>query len=113
MIELYGIPNCNTVKKARQWLEEHAIEYRFHNFKREGVDPDRLDRWLDRLGWETLVNRRGTTWRRLPEEARTDLNRDKARELLLAHASLVKRPVLEAGEALWVGFDPDRYEALR
>ncbi len=112
MVKLYGIPNCNTVKKARQWLDEHAIDYHFHNFKKEGVDPERLDVWLDRLGWEGLVNRRGTTWRRLLEEDRKDLNRDKARWLMLNHPSLIKRPVLEQGESILVGFDPDLYEQL-
>ncbi len=112
MVRLYGIPNCNTVRKARRWLQENGVDYTFHDFKKEGVDPSRLDAWLDRVGWDILVNRRGTTWRRLPEENRKDLDCDKARHLLLSHPSLIKRPVLEQGETLLVGFDPDSYEEL-
>ncbi len=112
MVELYGIPNCHTVKKARQWLEAHGIDHRFHDFKKEGVDPVRLDAWLDLLGWEVLVNRRGTTWRRLPETERTTLDRDKARALMLNHSSLIKRPVLVRADMLLVGFDAERYKEL-
>ncbi len=113
MVRLYGIPNCNTVKKARQWLQDHGIDCHFHDFKKEGVDPARLDAWLERVGWETLVNRRGTTWRRLPEEARDGLDRDKARGLLMTHPTLIKRPVLEHREGVVVGFDPEAYGRIK
>lgn len=112
MVILYGIPNCNTMKKARQWLEEHGIEYRFHNYKKDGVDPGKLDAWLEQLGWETLVNRRSTTWRKLPEEDRDNLDTAKAKSLMLAHPSLIKRPVLEWEDGVIAGFDPRQYGAL-
>lgn len=112
MLKLYGIPNCNTVKKARQWLEDRGIEYQFHNFKKEGLAAEQVDAWLDQLDWEILINRRGTTWRKLPDTERSDLDRAKARELMLTNPSLIKRPVIETGDILLVGFDPDRYETI-
>ena len=102
-ITLYGIPNCDTVKKARLWLDAHGRQYRFHDFKREGVPPQLLDRWLDALGWEALVNRKGTMWRKLDEAARAAVvDRASARALLLALSSIIKRPVVE-----WSGNSPD------
>lgn len=97
-ITLYGIPNCDTVKKARLWLDAHGRPYRFHDFKREGVPPEQLDRWLDALGWEALVNRKGTMWRRLDEAAQAAVvDRASARALLLAQPSIIKRPVMDWG----------------
>jgi len=112
MVDLYGIANCNTMKKARQWLETHAIDYRFHDYKKEGVNPGRLAAWVEAVGWESLVNRRSTTWRRLPEAERQGVDRDKAVRLMLGHPSLIKRPVLEVGDEVEVGFDPRRYEEI-
>lgn len=111
MIVLYGIPNCDTVKKARAWLDERGVAYRFHDYKKTGV-PDAVEAWVDRIGWEALLNRTGTTFRRLPEAERTDLNRERATAIMRAHPSAIRRPVLVDGERLEVGFKPERYAAL-
>jgi len=105
MIELYGIPNCDSVKKARRWLDEHGKEYAVHDYKKEGVDPVKLRAWSEVLGWETLLNRRGTTFRKLAEVDRADLDRDKAVKLMAAQNSLIKRPVVEHAGGLLAGFD--------
>lgn len=107
MTTLYGIPNCDTVKKARTWLSEHGVDHTFHDFKKQGVPEVELDRWLAVAGWEKLVNRKGTTWRGLDEATRNAVvNNASARTLLRAHASVIKRPVVEwADGAITVGFD--------
>lgn len=107
MTTLYGIPNCDTVKKARTWLAEHGIEHVFHDFKKQGVPEAALDRWLAAAGHERLVNRKGTTWRGLDEATRTAVvDNASARTLLLQHASVIKRPVVEwADGSVTVGFD--------
>ena len=92
-IHLYGIPNCDTVKKARKWLDAQDLEYTFHDYKREGVDRENLARWADRCGWEVLLNRRGTTFRNLGEDEKADIDRDKALTLMQEHPSMIKRPV--------------------
>ena len=113
-VTLYGIKNCDTVKKARAWLDAHGVAYAFHDYKTAGVDPARLAKWVDALGWETLLNRAGTTFRKLPDEARADLDRDKAIALMLEHSSAIRRPVVEHPGGLLIGFAPDRYaQALR
>ena len=111
-VDLYGIPNCDTVKKARAWLASRGIEYRFHDYKVEGADPAKLAAWAKVVGWETLLNRAGTTFRKLPEPAKQDLDERKAMSLMRDQPSLIKRPVLEAGKTLLVGFSPERYGAL-
>lgn len=111
-LTLYGIVNCDTVKKARVWLDAHGVAFAFHDFRKAGVDADVLGRWVDRLGWELLLNRAGTTFRKLPEAERTGLDRDRAVALMLAHPSAIKRPVLVDGDRVEVGFKPDRYAAL-
>ena len=111
MVTLYGIPNCDTVKRARAWLGERGVAYTFHDYKKAGVDPARLAAWIDRLGWETLLNRRGTTFRALPEADRQQLDAAKAARLMIAQPSLIKRPVVEAGGDLLVGFDPAAWAA--
>lgn len=111
-LTMYGIPNCDTIKRARQWLGEHAIDYAFHDYKKAGVDPDRLRKWSDRVGWEVLLNRAGTTFRKLPEADRAGIDRDKAIALMTAQPSMIKRPVLEHGDALLVGFKPDSYATM-
>ncbi len=115
MLDVYGIKNCNTVKKALAWLDEHGIDYRFHDFKREGVDEDQLRRWVDQFGWEALLNRKGLTWRRLSEEERARVNdAEAAMALMREKPTIIKRPVVERdGEAILLGFDADAYaEAL-
>lgn len=108
---LYGIPNCDTVKKARVWLDQAGVGYTFHNYKTEGVDAERLRAWVEQLGWEPLLNRAGTTFRKLPEAERTDLDADKAIALMLANSSAIKRPVLEGDGILLVGFKPEAWAA--
>ena len=106
-ITLYGIANCDTVKKARGWLDGQGIAYAFHDTKPAGVDADKLARWVDVAGWEKVLNRAGTTFRKLAASDKTDLNAAKATALLLANPSAIKRPIVEYGEdQLLVGFDP-------
>jgi Spx/MgsR family transcriptional regulator len=112
MITLYGIANCDTVRKARAWLDGHGVSYRFHDFKRSGIDESRVRDWVAELGWETLVNRRGTTWRGLPQSDRDRIDGESAIRLMLAHPSLVRRPVLDTGAARHVGFFEARYQEL-
>ncbi|MGQ9724319.1 MAG: ArsC family reductase [Tepidimonas sp.] len=108
MIHVYGIPNCATVKKARAWLDAHGVAHAFHDFKKQGVPADRLDAWLAALGWETLLNRRGTTWRQLDEATRAAVSDvASARALMLAKPSVIRRPVVDWGGSVTAGFDPD------
>ena len=111
VLTLYGIPNCDTVKKARVWLGEHGIDHVFHDYKKSGVDPVMLALWVDEHGWEAVLNRAGTTFRKLPETDRTELDRDKAITLMLSQPSMIKRPVLDLGARRLVGFKPDAYAA--
>ena len=108
---LYGIPNCDTFKKARAWLDAAGVTYAFHDYKKAGVPAARLNAWVDRLGWEALLNRSGTTFRKLPDAAKLDLDAERAVALMLAHASAIRRPVVERGDTLLVGFDAARYAA--
>ena len=108
-ITIYGIKNCDTMKKARAWLDGHGVAYQFHDYKAAGAPKDRLKHWSDRLGWETLLNRAGTTFRKLPDAEREGLNDKKALALMLAQPSIIKRPVLEIGDKLLVGFKPEIY----
>jgi arsenate reductase len=108
---LYGIPNCDTVKKARTWLADHGQAFEFHDFKKQGLDRATVAGWLEQVGWELLVNRKGTTWRNLPEERRARVvDKSSALELMLENPSVIKRPVLEGAGALMVGFSSDQYE---
>jgi arsenate reductase len=108
---LYGIKACDTMKRARAWLDSHGAAYAFHDYKVAGIDPARLQAWADAVGWQTLLNRSGTTFRKLPDEAKQGLDRDKAIGLMQAQPSMIKRPVLDLGETLLVGFDPHAYAA--
>jgi arsenate reductase len=110
-LTMYGIPACDTIKKARTWLEGKGIAFTFHNYKTAGIDRATLERWVDRLGWEALLNRSGTTFRKLPEEQRADLGRERAITIMLANPSAIRRPVVEGGDTLLVGFKPDAYAA--
>ena len=109
---IHGIANCDTMKKARAWLEGHGVSYVFHDYKKSGISRERLEGWADRLGWETLLNRAGTTFRKLPDAHKAGLGRDKAIALMLAQPSMIRRPVLEHGDTIEAGFRPERYEAL-
>lgn len=113
MIVVYGIPNCDTVKKARAWLTGQGVEYRFHDFKKDGVPADRLPAWLAEVDWQVLVNRKGTTWRKLDPTAQAAVHdAASARELMLRQASVIKRPVVEWGDRTTVGFDPAAWETM-
>jgi len=109
-ITLYGIRNCDTVKKARAWLDGREIEYVFHDYKTSGIDATRLQGWCKELGWETLLNRAGTTFRKLPDTDKQGLTERKAVALMLAQPSMIKRPVLDLGRQRLVGFKPELYE---
>lgn len=111
MTTLYGIRNCDTMKKAWSWLDAHNAAYDFHDYKKAGIDRATLERWSDVLGWEALLNRAGTTFRKLPEADKVDLTRDKAIDLMIAQPSMIKRPVLESGATLLAGFKPEVYAA--
>lgn len=110
-IDFYGIPNCDTVKKARTWLDANGIAYTFHDYKKEGADPARLRQWIAAKGWETVLNRRGTTFRKLDETDKADLDAARAVPLMQANPSTIKRPVVEYPGGLLVGFDPAEWEA--
>jgi arsenate reductase len=110
-ITLYGIKACDTMKKARNWLEDHRVAYDFHDYKAAGIDRARLEEWAGQVGWETLLNRSGTTFRKLPEADRAPLDEKKAIALMLAQPSMIKRPVLDLGDRLVVGFRPEVYAA--
>ena len=107
---LYGIPNCDTVKKARVWLGQHGVAHVFHDYKKAGIDRASLERWVNEHGWETVLNRAGTTFRKLPDADRADLDARKAVALMLAQPSMIKRPVLDLGDRRIVGFKPEIYE---
>jgi arsenate reductase len=111
-ITIYGIKNCDTMKKARTWLDDHGAQYEFHDYKAAGIDCAILERWSREVGWETLLNRAGTTFRKLPDAQKEGLNERKAIALMREQPSMIKRPVLEWGNRLLVGFKPDLYAAL-
>jgi arsenate reductase len=108
-ITVYGIKACDTMKKARAWLDAHGVAYGFHDYKTQGIDKARLEAWVKAAGWETVLNRAGTTFRKLPEAERADLTGKKAVALMLAQPSMIKRPVVEGAGALLVGFRPEIY----
>ena len=110
---IYGIRNCDTMKKARTWLESRGVAHDFHDYKVAGIEPAKLAAWSKRVGWEVLLNRAGTTFRKLPDKAKQNLDEAKAIELMLAQPSMIKRPVLERGKALIVGFSPEKYSDLK
>lgn len=112
MVIIHGIKACDTMKKAFVWLDNHGIAHDFHDFKTAGVTRAMLERWCAKAGWEKVINRAGTTFRKLPEDARADLDQDKAIALMLAQPSMIKRPVLESDDTLEIGFKPERYAAI-
>lgn len=108
-VTVYGIRNCDTMKKAFAWLDSHGVEYRFHDYRREGVPVDRLAAWAKSVGWARLANTRGPTWRKIPDEAKDGLDQARALRLLEAHSSAIRRPVVEYGRKILVGFDAAEY----
>jgi arsenate reductase len=109
---LYGISSCDTIRKARRWLDGHGVDYRFHDMRRDGIDAPRLRTWIRVQGWESIINRRGTTWRQLPASAREPMNDERAVALAVEHPTVIKRPVLEHAGGVTVGFDEKAYSTL-
>lgn len=110
-VTIYGIKNCETMKKARAWLEDHGVDYAFHDYKTSGIGKSKLEGWAREVGWETLLNRSGMTFRKLPDADKEGLTEKKAIALMLAQPGMIKRPVIEAGGRTMVGFRPDAYAA--
>ena len=108
-VTIYGIKNCDTMKKARAWLDSHGIAYVFHDYKTEGIEKAQLERWAKAVGWETLLNKAGTTFKKLPDKDKDGITEKKAIALMLAQPSMIKRPVLDLGSKLVVGFKPEIY----
>jgi arsenate reductase (glutaredoxin) len=112
-IAIYGIKNCDTMKKARAWLDKHKVDYDFHDYKVAGIERERLERWTKKVGWETLLNRAGTTFKKLPDKDKNSVTEAKAIALMLKQPSMIKRPVVDAGSGkLLVGFKPEQYAAF-
>lgn len=109
---VYGIKNCDTMQKAFAWLEEKQVDYEFHDYKKAGVPPGKLQAWAKKVGWEKLANTRGPTWRKIPDAKKAGMNEARALALLEEHSSAIRRPIVETGNALLVGFDPDRFGQL-
>ena len=112
MIKLYGIPNCDTIKKARKWLKDNGVDYQFHDYKKLGVPEKELKNWVKQVGWETLLNKRGTTWRKLDDNTKNSVDEKSAIQIMLANPSIIKRPVLIKGQILLVGFSTNDYAKL-
>jgi arsenate reductase len=112
-VRIYGIKNCDTMKKAFASLDSRQLAYEFHDYKVLGVAPEKLEQWAAQVGWEKLVNSRGTTWRKIPDARKAGLDQAKALKLLAENPSAIRRPIVEAGERLLVGFDPMEFERLR
>ena len=112
MIHLYGIPNCDTVKKARKWLDAKGVDYAFHDYKKEGADPAKLAKWIDAHGVDVVLNRRGTTFRKLSDAEKADIDAEKAVTLLEQSPSMIKRPVVEHAGGILVGFKESEWEAV-
>jgi arsenate reductase (glutaredoxin) len=112
MTKIYGIKNCDTMKRAQTWRESHKVPHTFHDYKASGIDKPTLEGWTKKVGWEILLNRAGTTFRKLPDAGKGDLTEKKAIALMLAQPSMIKRPVLEAKGKLTVGFKPEEYKKL-
>lgn len=107
-VVVYGIPNCNSVKKAIDWLNNHKVDFVFHNYKKEGVEIQKLKAWIAQVGWETIFNKKGTTWKSIADQYK-NLNEKIAIEIMLTHNSIIKRPIIESGKKLIVGFDEEAY----
>ena len=111
-VTIFGIKNCDTMKKARAWLDKNGVAYDFHDYKVAGIERERLEMWSAKVGWEPLINRSGTTFRKLPDRDKEGLTEKKAMALMIAQPSMIKRPVLEVGGKLLVGFNADQYAGL-
>jgi arsenate reductase len=112
MIKIYGIANCDTMKKARKWLDNNNVEYKFHDYKKSGVPEKNLKNWVKIIGWDTVLNKRGTTWRKLDDNIKDKIDEGSAIQVMLDNPSAIKRPVLENGKVLLVGFKENEYKSL-
>ena len=112
MITIYGIKNCDTMKKAMLWLDQQGVEYQFHDYRKQGLDPKQLTAWEKELGWEILLNRRGQLWRKLPPAQRDAIDRSSALQLMQQNPGIIKRPLLDLGERRVLGFSPETYREL-
>jgi Spx/MgsR family transcriptional regulator len=112
MIKLYGIPNCDTMKKARKWLDNNNLEYEFHNYKKLGAPEKNLKQWVKKAGWEVVLNKRGTTWRKLSDDVKDNVDETSSIQVMLDSPSAIKRPVLENGKTLLIGFKEEEYKNL-
>ena len=111
-VTLYGISNCDTIKKARSWLDQHQVEYDFHDYRKQGLETPLLRQMSARLGWENMLNRRGTTWRKLPEQTRQQLDVEAAFKIMLENPAIIKRPILGRDGQWYLGFSPQQYEEI-
>jgi Spx/MgsR family transcriptional regulator len=111
-VTLYGIANCDTIKKARDWLRDHGIDFVFHDYRKQGVNPQQLQSMAAELGWEGMLNRRGSTWRTLPENVRASIDQTSALGVMLDNPAIIKRPILEVDERLYIGFDAQQYQEI-
>ncbi len=111
-VKLFGIPNCDTMKKARRWLDDNGVAYEFHDYKKLGVPEKELKRWVKEVGWEALLNKRGTTWRKLDDKTKNNIDEASAIKIMLDNPSIIKRPVIESEKVLLVGFDTSEYSKL-
>lgn len=109
---LFGIKNCDTIKKARKWLADNGVDYVFHDVRADGIDAATIDRWIEQTGWETVLNRRGTTWRKLDSKVQETTDRDSVTALLLEHPAMIKRPVLVRDDVVTIGFKADQYQTI-
>ena len=112
MITLYGIKNCDTVKKARKWLELHGVDYQFHDFRADGLERDSVQEWLAELGWQNLVNKRSTSWKSLDEQSRESMDEQSALDAILQQPTLIKRPLLDTGHERFCGFTAASYQSI-
>jgi len=112
VITLYGIKNCDTVKKARKWLDLHHVDYKYHDFRDDGLDANSVAGWIDELGWQNLLNRRSPTWKALDEQTRLNMNEETARKTVLLHPTLIKRPLLDTGQQRYAGFSAASYAKI-
>ena len=111
MITMFGIKNCDTIKKARKWLEAEGIDYQFHDYKKDGLSPEMLNAWVKDLDWKVLINKRGTTWRKLPDDVKESIDQASAIEIMLENASIIKRPLLiDAADNKLLGFKAEEYQ---
>jgi len=113
VVTMYGIKNCDTIKKARKWLEDAGVDYQFHDYKKDGLSAELLDGWIRELGYEALLNKRGTTWRKLPDDIKDNIDEQSARAVMLDNPSIIKRPLLDTGSAKVLGFSVTEYTELK